>query len=95
MTLSTGDVEIVITDLLVSKPYIDMTIKLMERFGVEVAGTDTCCSPRHRHAFFTRHQQAIFTLVSEAKWQPRTRRAISAKCISRHVRGTSLGSTVS
>ena len=39
MTLLTGDVEIVITDLLVSKPYIDMTIKLMERFGVEVAGT--------------------------------------------------------
>ena len=34
--LSTGDIEIVITDTLISKPYIDMTIKLMERFGVEV-----------------------------------------------------------
>ena len=34
--LSTGDIEIVITDTLVSKPYIDMTVKLMERFNVEV-----------------------------------------------------------
>ena len=34
--LSTGDIEIVITDELISKPYIDMTVKLMERFGVEV-----------------------------------------------------------
>ena len=33
--LSTGDIEIVITDTL-SLPYIDMTVKLMERFNVEV-----------------------------------------------------------
>ena len=38
--LSTGDIEIVITDILVSKPYIDMTVKLMERFGVEVGVFD-------------------------------------------------------
>uniref|UniRef100_A0A7S0X827 3-phosphoshikimate 1-carboxyvinyltransferase n=1 Tax=Mantoniella antarctica TaxID=81844 RepID=A0A7S0X827_9CHLO len=38
--LSTGDIEIVITDPLVSKPYIDMTVKLMERFGVEVGVFD-------------------------------------------------------
>lgn len=36
--LSTGDagIEIVIKDELVSQPYVDMTVKLMKRFGVEV-----------------------------------------------------------
>ena len=38
--LSTGDIEIVITDTLISKPYIDMTVRLMERFGVEVGVYD-------------------------------------------------------
>lgn len=33
--LAKGDIEIVIKDKLVSIPYIDMTLKLMERFGVE------------------------------------------------------------
>ena len=36
--LSTGDIEIVITDELISKPYIDMTVKLMERFGGRSSG---------------------------------------------------------
>lgn len=31
-----GAIEIRITDELVSQPYVDMTIKLMERFGVKV-----------------------------------------------------------
>lgn len=36
--LATGDsgVEIRITDELVSQPYVDMTVRLMERFGVKV-----------------------------------------------------------
>lgn len=36
--LSTGKegIEIVIKDELVSQPYVDMTVKLMQRFGVEV-----------------------------------------------------------
>ena len=31
-----GGVEIRITDELVSQPYVDMTVRLMERFGVQV-----------------------------------------------------------
>lgn len=40
--LATGSegVEIVITDELVSQPYVDMTVKLMERFGVIVERVD-------------------------------------------------------
>ena len=34
--LATGDVEIEIIDKLISVPYVDMTIKLMERFGVKI-----------------------------------------------------------
>lgn len=34
--LAKGDVTIVISDELVSAPYVHMTIKLMSRFGVEV-----------------------------------------------------------
>jgi 3-phosphoshikimate 1-carboxyvinyltransferase len=34
--LALGDVEIVMIDKLVSVPYVDMTLKLMERFGVKV-----------------------------------------------------------
>lgn len=34
--LALGDVEIVMIDKLVSVPYVDMTLKLMERFGVAV-----------------------------------------------------------
>jgi 3-phosphoshikimate 1-carboxyvinyltransferase len=36
--LAVGDdaIDIRITDELVSKPYVDMTVKLMERFGVKV-----------------------------------------------------------
>ena len=33
--LAKGDIEIVIKDKLVSIPYIDMTLKLMERFGIQ------------------------------------------------------------
>lgn len=40
--LATGNdgIEIVITDELVSQPYVDMTVKLMERFGVDVERVD-------------------------------------------------------
>ena len=40
--LSTGEsgIEIVITDELVSQPYVDMTVRLMERFGVKVERLD-------------------------------------------------------
>eukprot|EP00250_Pteridium_aquilinum_P003464 c1377_g1_i1 orf=271-1854(+) len=38
--LALGDVEIEIIDKLVSIPYVDMTIKLMERFGVKVTRDD-------------------------------------------------------
>ncbi|CAM6100792.1 unnamed protein product [Calypogeia fissa] len=34
--LASGDVEIEIIDKLISVPYVDMTLKLMERFGVKV-----------------------------------------------------------
>ena len=36
--LATGSqgVDIIITDELVSQPYVDMTVRLMERFGVQV-----------------------------------------------------------
>lgn len=34
--LALGDVEIKIMDRLVSAPYVEMTVKLMERFGVIV-----------------------------------------------------------
>jgi 3-phosphoshikimate 1-carboxyvinyltransferase len=34
--LATGNVEIEIIDKLISVPYVDMTLKLMERFGVRV-----------------------------------------------------------
>lgn len=34
--LALGDVEIIMIDKLVSVPYVDMTLKLMERFGVTV-----------------------------------------------------------
>ena len=34
--LSTGIVEIEVVTELISKPYVEMTIKLMERFGVKV-----------------------------------------------------------
>lgn len=34
--LAKGDVTIEITDELVSAPYVHMTIKLMDRFGVKV-----------------------------------------------------------
>ena len=34
--LALGDVEIVMVDKLVSVPYVDMTLRLMERFGVTV-----------------------------------------------------------
>lgn len=40
--LSAGDVEILITDTLVSVPYVKMTINLMKRFGVHVDYNDTC-----------------------------------------------------
>jgi 3-phosphoshikimate 1-carboxyvinyltransferase len=34
--LALGDVEIEIVDKLISVPYVEMTLKLMERFGVFV-----------------------------------------------------------
>lgn len=34
--LALGDVEIEIIDKLISVPYVEMTLKLMERFGVTV-----------------------------------------------------------
>ncbi|KAK8487290.1 hypothetical protein V6N13_093439 [Hibiscus sabdariffa] len=39
--LALGDVEIVIIDKLISVPYVEMTIKLMERFGVTVEHTNS------------------------------------------------------
>jgi 3-phosphoshikimate 1-carboxyvinyltransferase len=40
--LATGSdgIEIIIKDELVSQPYVDMTVKLMERFGVVVQQLD-------------------------------------------------------
>lgn len=37
--LALGDVEIEIVDKLISVPYVEMTLKLMERFGVTVEHT--------------------------------------------------------
>lgn len=34
--LAVGDIEIEIIDKLISVPYVEMTLKLMERFGVTV-----------------------------------------------------------
>ncbi|XP_022867381.1 3-phosphoshikimate 1-carboxyvinyltransferase 2-like [Olea europaea var. sylvestris] len=39
--LALGDVEIEIIDKLISIPYVDMTLKLMERFGVSVENSDS------------------------------------------------------
>ncbi|KAL8062493.1 hypothetical protein ABFX02_02G151000 [Erythranthe guttata] len=39
--LAVGDVEIEIIDKLISVPYVEMTLKLMERFGVSVEHTDS------------------------------------------------------
>nr|AXH80371.1 5-enol-pyruvylshikimate-phosphate synthase [Conyza bonariensis]AXH80374.1 5-enol-pyruvylshikimate-phosphate synthase [Conyza bonariensis] len=39
--LALGDVEIEIVDKLISVPYVEMTLKLMERFGVSVEHSDT------------------------------------------------------
>lgn len=38
--LALGDVEIEIVDKLISVPYVEMTLKLMERFGVSVEHSD-------------------------------------------------------
>lgn len=38
--LALGDVEIEIIDKLISVPYVEMTLKLMERFGVSVEHSD-------------------------------------------------------
>ena len=39
--LALGDVEIEIIDKLISIPYVEMTLKLMERFGVSVEHGNT------------------------------------------------------
>ena len=39
--LGLGDVEIEIVDKLISVPYVEMTIRLMERFGVSVEHSDS------------------------------------------------------
>jgi len=39
--LALGDVEIEIVDKLISVPYVEMTLKLMERFGVSVEHSDS------------------------------------------------------
>lgn len=39
--LALGDIEIEIIDKLISVPYVEMTLKLMERFGVTVEHTDS------------------------------------------------------
>lgn len=36
LAVGEGAIEIKITDELVSQPYVDMTVKLMQRFGVKV-----------------------------------------------------------
>lgn len=38
--LARGDVEIEIIDKLISIPYVEMTLKLMERFGAKVEHSD-------------------------------------------------------
>lgn len=40
LATGTEGIEIIIKDELVSQPYVDMTVKLMERFGVEVQQLD-------------------------------------------------------
>jgi 3-phosphoshikimate 1-carboxyvinyltransferase len=53
--LALGDINIVISDTLVSVPYVDMTIKLMQRFGVKVPHplltppADTSAPPARAH----------------------------------------------
>lgn len=47
-----GGIDIVITDELVSKPYVDMTIQLMQRFGVHVEQKDGL-----QHLFVPANQQ--------------------------------------
>lgn len=39
--LALGDVEVEIIDKLISVPYVEMTLKLMERFGVYVEHNDS------------------------------------------------------
>ena len=39
--LALGDVEIEIIDRLISAPYVEMTLKLVERFGISVEHNDS------------------------------------------------------
>lgn len=39
--LALGDIEVEIIDKLISVPYVEMTLKLMERFGVSVEHNDS------------------------------------------------------
>lgn len=39
--LALGDIEIEIIDKLISVPYVEMTLKLMKRFGVTVEHSDS------------------------------------------------------
>lgn len=40
--LALGDVEIEIIDKMISVPYVEMTLKVMERFGVSAEHSDSC-----------------------------------------------------
>ena len=68
-----GDSEIVLTTRLESKPYIDLTIKVMRDFGVEVQETESGYLVRGNQQYKTRDyivesdwSQAAFFLVGGA-----------------------------
>ncbi|MFS7924901.1 putative 3-phosphoshikimate 1-carboxyvinyltransferase [Helianthus anomalus] len=63
--LALGDVEIEIIDKLISIPHVDMTIKLMERFGVSVKHSDSW------DRFFIKGSQSTYFFSC----QPETRKS--------------------
>ncbi len=62
LAIGDGGIEIRITDALVSQPYVDMTVRLMERFGVQV-----CCVASSRLDMSSRMTTAASLTMSTAE----------------------------
>ncbi|MFS7940977.1 putative 3-phosphoshikimate 1-carboxyvinyltransferase [Helianthus anomalus] len=62
--LALGDVEIEIIDKLIYIPHVDMTIKLMERFGVSVKHSDSWTGSSSKAVKVTRHPETCKSKVT-------------------------------
>ena len=67
--LALGDVEIEIIDRLISIPYVEMTLKVMERFGVSVEHGNTWDrfliwgGQKYKSVFFQHSCMSLWNLV--------------------------------